>query len=33
VLTQSLIAAHYAASIEVVDVAGRIAIVPARPTR
>ena len=33
VLTQALIAAHYAASIEVVDVAGRIAIVPARPTR
>ena len=33
VLTQGLIAAHYAASIEVVDVAGRIAIVPARPTR
>ena len=33
VLTQGLIAAHYAASIEVVDVAGRIAIVPARPAR
>ena len=31
VLTQALIAEHYAASIEVVDVAGRIAVVPARP--
>jgi iron complex transport system ATP-binding protein len=33
VLTQGLIAAHYAASIEVVDVAGRIAVVPARRAR
>jgi iron complex transport system ATP-binding protein len=33
VLTQGLVAAHYAASIEVVDVAGRIAVVPARPAR
>jgi iron complex transport system ATP-binding protein len=33
VLTEHRIAEHYAASIEVVDVAGRIAIVPTRPSR
>jgi cobalamin transport system ATP-binding protein len=33
VLTEDRIAEHYAASIEVVDVAGRIAIVPSRPSR
>jgi iron complex transport system ATP-binding protein len=33
VLTEDRIAEHYAASIEVVDVAGRIAIVPTRPSR
>jgi iron complex transport system ATP-binding protein len=33
VLTQGLIAEHYAASIEIVDVAGRIAVVPARRAR
>ena len=33
VLTEDRIAEHYAASIEVVDVAGRIAIVPSRPAR
>jgi iron complex transport system ATP-binding protein len=33
VLTEALIAEHYTATIEVVDVGGRIAIVPSRPSR
>jgi iron complex transport system ATP-binding protein len=33
VLTEALIARHYDASIQVVDVQGRIAVVPARPAR
>jgi iron complex transport system ATP-binding protein len=33
VLTEALIAAHYEAAIQVVDVDGRIAVVPSRATR
>jgi iron complex transport system ATP-binding protein len=33
VLTRALIAEHYAATIEVVDLDGRIAVVPSRPLR
>ena len=33
VLTRTLIAEHYAATIEVLELDGRIAVVPARPPR